>query len=155
MLPSNIGDGTGEHWGTVLPAECVILTLTLLALHGKNESKSRWCPPLGGAIPEPEPENGVPRCECRPWVPQPQPGALSTWKMPPLSFQPRTLNLKTAPQNANAAPEFRSLNWAPFKLKMPSFEILARWKRRPKMQMPPLGSATITRRILNPENAAL
>ena len=27
------------------PLECDILTLTLRALHGKNEVKNRWCPP--------------------------------------------------------------------------------------------------------------
>ena len=34
------------------PPDCEILALTLLALHGKNEVKSRWCPSLlGRAIP--------------------------------------------------------------------------------------------------------
>ena len=39
----------GEHWGTVPPVQCEILTLTLWALHGKIEAKSRWCPRLDGA----------------------------------------------------------------------------------------------------------
>ena len=33
------------------PVECNILTLTLWALRGKIEAKSRWCPWLGGAVP--------------------------------------------------------------------------------------------------------
>ena len=32
---------------TQRPLECDILTLTLWALHGKNEVKSRWSPPPG------------------------------------------------------------------------------------------------------------
>ena len=45
-----VGRGTGEHWGTVPPFECEILTLSLWALHGKIEAKSRLCPQFAGAI---------------------------------------------------------------------------------------------------------
>ena len=39
----------GGGTGTPSPLECEILTLTLWALHGKNEAKSRWChPPWSG-----------------------------------------------------------------------------------------------------------
>ena len=33
------------------PVECKISTLTLWVLHGKIETKSRWCSRLGGAVP--------------------------------------------------------------------------------------------------------
>ena len=46
-----IGGGTGEHDDTVPPVECEILTLTLWALHGKIDAKSRWRPRLGGVVP--------------------------------------------------------------------------------------------------------
>ena len=39
-----------EHWDTVRPFECEILTLTLWALHEKTEVKSRWCLRLGGTF---------------------------------------------------------------------------------------------------------
>ena len=38
----------GGGTGTQRPLECEILTLTLWALHGKNEVKSRWSPPPPG-----------------------------------------------------------------------------------------------------------
>ena len=50
-----IGGGTGGGVHRA-PRECDILTLTRWALHGKNEIKSRWCPPprtLVGAVPSP------------------------------------------------------------------------------------------------------
>ena len=45
-------NGVTEHWGTVPSVECEILTLTpsLWALHGKIETKIRWCPRLVGAV---------------------------------------------------------------------------------------------------------
>ena len=48
---ATIGGGTREHLSTVPSVECDILTLTLWALQGKIEAKSRWCPRLGGAVP--------------------------------------------------------------------------------------------------------
>ena len=33
------------------PVECEILTITLWAMHGKSETKSRWYSRLGGAVP--------------------------------------------------------------------------------------------------------
>ena len=58
LFCSITGSGRGLGWsiGAPCPLEFKILTLILLALHGKNEAKSTLCPrpPLVGAVPPPE-----------------------------------------------------------------------------------------------------
>ena len=69
--------------------------------------------------------------------------------------QPRTLNLKTAP------PRYECRPWVPqpqpcaLLIWKTALKLPTRWKRRPKMQMPPLSSATTTGRPLILKNAAL
>ena len=46
-----IGGRTRGALGTVPLVECENLTLTLWALHGKIEAKSRWYLRLGGVVP--------------------------------------------------------------------------------------------------------
>ena len=87
-------------------------------------------------------------------------------RMPPLSFVSTTgrpLNLKNAALWAfkhvkTAAPGCKCRPRVPqqqpgvlYTWKIPPFELPARWKRRPKIQMPPLSSANTTGRHLNME----
>ena len=50
----------GRHRSTVPPLKCEILTLTPWALHGKNELKSRWCPPWSEPFRR--------QCPCLQWM---------------------------------------------------------------------------------------